>query len=419
MFKRLFAVFISTIQIFMALLGFAPSVSQNNAYPFVMVHGLMGCGQEDIVTNIMPYWGMETGDLIGDLNESGYTAYAASVGPISSAWDRACDLYAQLTGTTVDYGVAHSLEHGHDRFGKTYKNPLFEGWSYNKKINLVGHSFGGATIRLFAQLLAEGCEAERNVTAIEDIYPLFVGGNADLIHSITTLAAPHNGTTALVSLDNESQDLFAGPVLNLATYGLAFIGHMPVFRALYTMNLEQFGLSSVPYSLNVAPIDFVKMKNFLNGTDNSMYDLSLHGAFVLNEKISTHQDIYYFSYAADYTVFDEATGNYVPKDDIFEMFVPYSTEIGKTGDPWTTEDGIIIDSSWQRNDGLVNTISALYPFNEPNVEFDENNIQQGVWNVMPIQNRDHVSFSGGFGNTNSEDLREFYMNHFDCVISTY
>ena len=43
------------------------------------------------------------------------------------AWDRACELYARLTGTTVDYGIAHSAEKGHDRFGITYNEPLFEG----------------------------------------------------------------------------------------------------------------------------------------------------------------------------------------------------------------------------------------------------------------------------------------------------
>jgi len=35
-------------------------------------------------------------------------AYAASVAPNGSAWDRACELYAQLSGTRVDYGKAHT-----------------------------------------------------------------------------------------------------------------------------------------------------------------------------------------------------------------------------------------------------------------------------------------------------------------------
>ena len=69
-------------------------------------------------------------------------------------------MYAQLTGTTVDYGIAHSAEKDHDRFGITYNEPLFEGWSADKKINLIGHSFGGATIRMFLETLANGAPGE-------------------------------------------------------------------------------------------------------------------------------------------------------------------------------------------------------------------------------------------------------------------
>ena len=128
----------------------AANTQQSGAerYPTVYVHGLMGWGARDQIYAVTPYWGL-TSDLMPYLTGKGYESYAASVGPLSSAWDRACELYAQLTGTTVDYGAAHAAEYGHARYGVTYDKPLFEGWSADKKINLVGHSFGGATIRLF------------------------------------------------------------------------------------------------------------------------------------------------------------------------------------------------------------------------------------------------------------------------------
>ena len=50
----------------------------------------------------------------------GYDCRAASVGIISSAWDRACELYAELTGGTADYGIAHAQRFGHARFGTAY-----------------------------------------------------------------------------------------------------------------------------------------------------------------------------------------------------------------------------------------------------------------------------------------------------------
>ena len=129
-------------------------------YPTIYVHGLMGWGEHDQIYAVTPYWGL-TSDLMPYLTGKGYESYAASVGPLSSAWDRACELYAQLTGTTVDYGAAHAAEYGHARYGVTYDKPLFEGWSADKKINLVGHSFGGATIRLFLDILADGSARSR------------------------------------------------------------------------------------------------------------------------------------------------------------------------------------------------------------------------------------------------------------------
>ena len=122
--------------------------------PVVFVHGLMGWGQRDKINRIMPYWGMTTGSLTDYLSSQGYETYAASVGPISSAWDRACELYAQLVGARTDYGVKHSQDFGHDRYGIDYEQPLFDGWGTERAVNLVGHSFGGATTRLFLDILA-------------------------------------------------------------------------------------------------------------------------------------------------------------------------------------------------------------------------------------------------------------------------
>ena len=87
-----------------------------NEHPWVFVHGMGGWnkyGEE-------AYWGgwaSSEGDVIDLYNKNGIEAYAAVVGPFNSAWDRACELYAQLTGTVVDYGEAHSKEHNHERYG--------------------------------------------------------------------------------------------------------------------------------------------------------------------------------------------------------------------------------------------------------------------------------------------------------------
>ena len=125
-------------------------------YPTVFVHGLLGWGARDALYRAVPYWGLAAGDVLGYLNACGYDCRAASVGIISSAWDRACELYAELTGGTADYGIAHAQHFGHARFGTAYPAPLVPDWGADRPIDLVGHSFGGATARLLLQLLADG-----------------------------------------------------------------------------------------------------------------------------------------------------------------------------------------------------------------------------------------------------------------------
>ena len=145
-FKKLLCI-VLVLAMAASLFAFPASADNDTAseadYPFVFVHGLMGWGARSDLDPIVPYWGMTTGNLMKYLNKKGFESYAAQVGPLSGAWDRACELYAQLTGTRVDYGIVHSGEKDHDRYGITYDEPLFYGWSADKKINLIGHSFGG------------------------------------------------------------------------------------------------------------------------------------------------------------------------------------------------------------------------------------------------------------------------------------
>lgn len=119
--KKLLSLLLAVL-LLCSLLPAAASAEGNpeDDYPFVFVHGLMGWGERSMLDPIMPYWGMTTGNLMKYLNSKGYESYAAQVGPLSGAWDRACELYAQLVGGTVDYGAAHSAAKGHDRYGITY-----------------------------------------------------------------------------------------------------------------------------------------------------------------------------------------------------------------------------------------------------------------------------------------------------------
>ena len=395
--------------------------------PVVFVHGLFGWGQRDKIFRIMPYWGMTTGSLPDYLATQGYETYAASVGPLSSAWDRACELYAQLTGTTVDYGAAHAAEYDHARYGVTYDKPLFEGWSADKKINLVGHSFGGATIRLFLDILADGSAEEQAAAkaAGTEVSPFFQGGKADWVYSLTTLAAPHNGTTFLECCGDMTQ--FAAE----ASTTMAKLLGISDFKGVYDFQLEQFGFYRKDGETVLEALDRVLHSDFLSHNDNVFRDLTIDRALELNDDIEIQPNVYYFSYAGDKTRQSTLTGERTSAVDMTPLFVPFANQMCGYYDQ-TTAGGFRIDKSWAPNDGLVNTVSALYPTDSAGrcltqsgkagyVQQDGySNVgyQPGVWNVMPVRHYDHGNFIAGMpvpdlASQSIPALRQFYLGLMD------
>ena len=395
-------------------------------YPTIYVHGLMGWGEHDQIYAVTPYWGL-TSDLMPYLTGKGYESYAASVGPLSSAWDRACELYAQLTGTTVDYGAAHAAEYGHARYGVTYDKPLFEGWSADKKINLVGHSFGGATIRLFLDILADGSAEEQAAAkaAGTEVSPFFQGGKANWVYSLTTLAAPHNGTTFLECCGDMTQ--FAAEI----STAMAKLLGISDFKGVYDFQLEQFGFYRKDGETVLEALDRVLHSDFLSHNDNVFRDLTIDRALELNDDIEIQPNVYYFSYAGDKTRQSTITGERTSAIDMTPLFVPFANQMCGYYDQ-TTAGGFRIDKSWAPNDGLVNTVSALYPTDSAgrcltqsgktgyvqqdgysNVDY-----QPGVWNVMPVRHYDHGNFIAGMpvpdlASQSIPALRQFYLSLMD------
>ena len=82
---------------------------------------------------------------------------------VTTPEERAARRKAQLAGKKSDYGEVHSRSYDHARFGRDFTdNPLIPSFDQDSRLVLLGHSFGGATIRLFAHLMAHGDEAERD-----------------------------------------------------------------------------------------------------------------------------------------------------------------------------------------------------------------------------------------------------------------
>lgn len=355
-------------------------------YTYVFCHGLSGWGSYDDRYDTMPYWGMRTGDMIETFNSAGFTAAAASVDPYGSAWDRACELYAQLTGTRVDYGVEHSKRCLHDRYGEDYTGrALIAKWSAKDKINLVGHSFGGATTRLFTALLANGSEAEQNATKKGDLSPLFEGGKQDWVYSVTSLAAPHNGTSAYNTPEgvDESLSWLQGKMAGLMSSNLG--GDADAYPRV--------------------------------STDYAHHDLQIDYAMELNKQIGTFDNIYYFSVPCSATM-KQADGTWKPNDLMSDMFMNGGTKMGKyTG---KTDAGFEITEEWLDNDGLVNTISATAPFTDPSRNFDPEkdsleSVKPGVWQVLPTFKGDHMSIIGGL--LDKTDVLQYYLDFMSRINS--
>ena len=182
---------------------------------FVLVHGFIGWGREEPVIptpllDDLKYWGGFTHDIQQYLRQYDLDVHTASVGPISSVWDWACELYGQLVGRKVDYGAAHANKMGHERFGKVYNRPLIAGWDEtnpnpDKKINLIGHSTGGLDTRVLIHLLENGCPEEEEYHkkhgGLDEMSHLFrTDQPKHWIRSLTTLSTLHDGTTLLEAI---------------------------------------------------------------------------------------------------------------------------------------------------------------------------------------------------------------------------
>lgn len=380
-------------------------------YPIILVHGMGAWGDGSPTEVQRPYWG-ESFNMIPLLRDMGYPVYNPTVGSFSSAWDRACDLFAVLTGTRADYGAAHSAKFHHQRYGRDYSaSPLFgKPWDMNSKLHLVGHSFGGETIRLFTYLLEYGDQTERERSQ-DNCSALFLGGHKDLIQSITTLASPHNGSPiANVARATFIPDLFFGLASNI----VGVLGE----RTIYDFVLDQWKLSSPRSSGERARLSLLKQLQFALTKDNCIYDLTLKGAEKLNQKMKKSDSIYYFSYTNRITQTNEKGRERCYTNDIFRFF--------KMSYPFLNNcagfriNGEKLNRDWQPNDGIVPVKSGLYPFREAHADFSEEAIQgPGIWNVMPtLEKTDHFDFCSVKQGDDPNPFVSFYSDLFDLLALT-
>lgn len=334
-------------------------------YPFVFVHGFNN-------------WFETMAPAKAVAEEMGLEAVAPHISPYASAWDRACELYAMLLGGTVDYGKAHAKKYHHARYGRTYPG-LIPDWGQIgpdgliKKVNLVGHSFGGPTILLLLDLLEKGSREERKATKASDLSPLFLGGNEDWVHCIYTLASPLNGTTLVDSLS---------PIVRLGFFNEMLEYHRasgtPESRAA-SLNLDHLGFFNDTEKVPYRPVALFR---YCMGKDSCYADLGCRSMKRFMKEKPPQETVYYFSQPAQTTKAHFGGLWHTPlpcTPDNYKLPVYFLNLFhGRKGKQWIATDG------------RVNTISATAPFAHPKEDYTGlSAVKKGIWYVMPTQETHH------------------------------
>ena len=377
-----------------------------NQHPIILVHGFMGWGRDEMGS--YRYWGGKN-DIENELTKNGFEVYTSNVGPISSNWDRAVELFYQIKGGQVDYGRGHSKSFGliQKPKGKVYKG-IYPQWDEANPIHFIGHSTGGQTIRMLDYLLRTSISDERNIKEKSD---LLGNVNKNWIKSITGISTPHNGTT----------------LSDIVTSGIPFLQDFIAVAAVAGNSFYSFDLNQWGFRKNAKETWGKYFKRIQKhpawGTKNIIsWDLSVQGARDLNTLCTANPDIYYFSFVTSNTVLDSTSGRYIPDKSMSFIIRANSRLMGMKKAYFS--DGSETDSTWFENDGIVNKISMYGPTTGSNgqdpitIYREDELLITGQWYVMGEYQSDHKRFVGHNINQNEFDsLITIYNNHAELLWS--
>ncbi|KAI8842047.1 Alpha/Beta hydrolase protein [Chytriomyces cf. hyalinus JEL632] len=358
--------------------------SQGNKHPTVFIHGLLGWGESRKLLGIINYWGGATQNLLDMLRGQGHTVVAPNVGPLSSCWERACEAFAQMTGTTTDYGVERSGRFNHARFGKDHTGKaLVPGFAANfasassspvVKVNLVGHSLGGPTARTLAHLLAYGSQAEMDACANRGVAcsPLFwTNKTQSYVTGVFAMSGVHQG-----SVVDDYLQASNGRVQFIKTLFSALVGFNNLNSLdIWDLQLGHHGLNQNSGEIFVDFLDRVcKSAWFLSNT-NALFDLS-----VANQE---HPLLSYVKNAPETVYFSTAgvTTNYLLGVSLAQIstnlfLAPFANLIGTYSNSSLSVLNTYSKRDWRQNDGLVMLASSRGPrsgYMDFNLDMDSDN----------------------------------------------
>jgi len=295
----------------------APS---NKNIPIVFVPGFTGWGAP--LFGAVNYFGGVI-DIPKLLVREGYTVIVAPVAPISTNWERACELYSQLTfgqfstvnpqtgsidevyDVNVDYGsylttdpdhAPEQTKAAHRRRAILFSNSTdYHNWRWDQdhKVHFICHSQGGNTVRYLISLMANGSP---------NFHPDYFTqtGRDDWTVSVTTLGTPHKGTTIIDALESFlSRSIQEAGGLIARLFATASF-YAPEKRA-YDLQLDHWGIrrfAGESFQDMLTRLESVNgpVWKWLRSQKNGFYDNSIKGVHQLSEDaINTSQYVYYFS----------------------------------------------------------------------------------------------------------------------------
>ncbi|KAL2829068.1 hypothetical protein BJY01DRAFT_261389 [Aspergillus pseudoustus] len=286
--------------------------------PIVLVPGFTGFGEP--IFGSINYWGGFE-DLAAALQtHTGVPVILPRIGPISSNWERACELYCQLreiqrTGTdngfdtrstptpssiAVDYGRYIDLP---PDTARTTKRAVVLGqlepewtWTEAHPVHMICHSQGGNTVRLLIELLSG-----RHAAQHPRYFPS--GSNQQaLVKSVVTLGTPYRGTTITsVIFDQILRDVHVNEVIT----------RLVVSSALHPTRFLDLQLEHWGFAPQAAGESFIAMHNRLeapilawwNSDNNGIKDNGPDGIARLNRDFNPQPSpqTYYFTLSFDAT----------------------------------------------------------------------------------------------------------------------